>query len=36
VVLEHSSRQPPRESSVFEVLRTRTYGDTALAFLALT
>ncbi len=36
VVLEHSSRRPPRASAIFEVLRTRTYGDTALAFLALT
>lgn len=35
IVLEHASRRPPRPSSRFETIRTRTYGDTALAFLAL-
>lgn len=35
VVLEHASRRPPRPSATFGVVRTRTYGDTALAFLAL-
>ncbi len=36
VVLEHASRRPPRPTVRFEALRTRTYGDTALAFLAVT
>lgn len=34
VVLEHAARRPPRPSAVLEVVRTRAYGDTALAFLA--
>lgn len=34
VVLEHATRRPPRASTVLEAVRTRTYGDTALAFLA--
>jgi 16S rRNA (guanine966-N2)-methyltransferase len=34
VVLEHASRRPPRPSAALVSLRTRTYGDTALTFLA--
>lgn len=35
VVLEHATRRPPRPSPVLAVVRTRTYGDTGLTFLAL-
>ena len=36
IVLEHSSRRPPAAmSEALTLVRTRTYGDTALAFLAL-
>jgi len=34
IVLEHSSKRAPRASTILQTLRTRTYGDTALAFLA--
>lgn len=34
IVLEHASRRPPRASPILATLRTRAYGDTALAFLA--
>lgn len=34
IVLEHAARRPPRPSAALATLRTRTYGDTALAFLA--
>ena len=33
IVLEHAARRPPRPSTALDLLRTRTYGDTALAFL---
>lgn len=35
LILEHSSRRPPRVTSALTLVRTRTYGDSALAFLAL-
>lgn len=34
VILEHASRRPPRPSPTFTTVRTRTYGDTSLAFLS--
>lgn len=34
IVLEHATRRPPRASAVLRTLRTRTYGDSAVAFLA--
>lgn len=38
IVLEHASKRPPRASArpipLLEIVRTREYGDTALAFLA--
>jgi 16S rRNA (guanine966-N2)-methyltransferase len=33
VVLEHATRRPPRPGTALATLRTRTYGDTAIAFL---
>jgi 16S rRNA (guanine966-N2)-methyltransferase len=35
VILEHATRRPPRPSAVLATVRTRTYGDTALALLEL-
>ncbi|MEZ4298783.1 MAG: 16S rRNA (guanine(966)-N(2))-methyltransferase RsmD [Polyangiaceae bacterium] len=35
IVLEHATRQPPRPTSTFLTERSRTYGDTTLAFFTL-
>jgi 16S rRNA (guanine966-N2)-methyltransferase len=35
IVLEHASRRPLRPTPVLDHIRTRTYGDTAVAFFAL-